>query len=90
MVQGQYLTKPHSRWSARALQGNDYKLNLREAGKQAFDTKGGQRFFLLNGWDGGGGKHFLKKKTHTHTHTQKIPRIIPNQNIDQATSMFID
>ena len=79
MVPGQYLTKPHSRWSARALQGNDYKLNLRKAGKQAFDTKGGQHFFLLNDWEreGGGGENFFKKK-------------IPNQNIDQATSMFID
>ena len=81
MVQGQYLTKPHSRWSARALQGNDYKLNLRKAGKRAFDTKGGQHFFLLNGWEREGGENFFKKK---------IPRIIPNQNIDQASSMVID
>ena len=71
MVQGQYLTKPHSRWSARALQGNDYKLNLRNAGKRAFGTKAGQRFFLLNSWERGGGRISLKK----------IPRIIPNQRL---------
>ena len=63
---GLYLTKPHSRWSTPALQGNDYKLNLRKAGKRAFDNKGGQRFFLLNGWGRGGGKHFLKKKLSSH------------------------